>query len=51
MICMRVNCVRSYCEAAGVSRDEVERMVKLLGETAARYEIDANIRGRPSKCR
>lgn len=43
--------VRSYCEAVGVDRDEVERMVKLLGKTAARHEIDANIRGRPHRFR
>lgn len=44
-------CVRSYCEAAAVDRDEVKRMVKLLGKTAARDEIDTNIRGRLHKFR
>ncbi len=47
----RDQCVRSYCEAVGVDRDEVERMVKLLGKTAARHEIDTNIRGRPQRFR
>jgi hypothetical protein len=47
----RDRCVRSYCEAVGVDCDEVERMVKLLGKTAARHEIETNIRGRPHRIR
>lgn len=47
----RHHCVVSYCEAVGVDHDEVEHMVKLLGKTAARHEIDTNIRGRPPRLR